>query len=152
MPTKTQTDAVLKLTLNSGTGSPVDFACQLTSASFTQPGPGSIESVKVACGGDPVVVAGADTDPGAITGEVFKDFTAAGLSTLLAKAVEAATTTGTVDLTYVYTENAGTDHEVSWTGKASVDPFEIPFTPGELGRHSLNLPVLTATGTYQHTP
>ena len=94
MPTKTQTDAVLKLTLNSGTGSPVDFACQLTSASFTQPGPGSIESVKVACGGDPVVVAGAETTPGAITGEVFKDFTAAGLSTLLAKAVEAATTTG----------------------------------------------------------
>ena len=149
MPTKTQTDAVLKLSLNTGTGQPVDFACQLTSASFTQPGPGSVKSVKVACGGDPVVTTSGDTTPGAITGEVFKDFTAAGLSTLLAKAVDAAATTGTVDLTYTYTENEGTDHAVSWTGKATVDPFEIRFTPGELGRHTLNLPVLTAVGTYQ---
>ena len=151
MPTKTQTDAVLKLTLDSGSGSPVDFACQLTSASFTQPGPGSVESVKVACGGDPVVTTSGDSSPGAITGEVFKDFSVNGLSTLLAKAVEQATTAGTVNLTYVYTENEGKDHAVSWTGKATVDPFEIRFTPGELGRHQLNLQVLTATGTYATT-
>jgi len=152
MPTKTQTDAVLRLMLNTGTGTPVDFACQLSAASFTQPGPGSVESVKVACGGDPVVVASGQTSPGSITGTVFKDFSAAGISTLLAQAVEQAATTGTVDLTYTYTENPGTDHEVSWTGKATVDPFEIPFTPGELGTHELNLPVLTATGTYKTTP
>ena len=152
MATKTQTDAVLKLTLQTSTGQPVDFACQHTSAAFTQPGPGSVDSVKVACGGDPVVTTSGDTTPGSITGEVFKDFSATGLSNLLAQAVEQAVTTGTVDLTYTYVENEGTDHAVSWTGKATVDPFEIPFTPGELGRHNLNLQVLTATGTYQHTP
>lgn len=149
MPTKTQTDATLKLMLNKASGQAVDYACQLSAASFTQPGPGTVETIKVACGGDPIVQTGGQTTPGAITGTVFKDFSAGGVSTLLAQAVEESVTAGTVDLTYTYTENEGTEHEVSWTGKCTVDPFEITFTPGELGTHDLNLPVLTATGTYQ---
>lgn len=138
MPTSTQTDATLKITLTEGIAAPVEFGCQIIGAEFTQPAAGEGEVVPTACG-DTVVEPG-DVQPGSLTGEVYKDTSESGITRALAAAVQA----GTV-FDYTYTENEGTATELQFTGKATVRPFGVSFTPNKYGRHPLELSIATAT-------
>lgn len=138
MPTHTQIDKVLTLTLPAGLcGNPTDIACQLPSASYTVSTPATITSTPVACGGDPVVEGSADRTPGTISFDAFKDTTAQGITTLMMLAAHYG-----APVDFVYTENPG-DTAVSWTakGKATFDASEVGFTPSQTGRHSVTMQV-----------
>lgn len=132
----TQTDATLILTLDSGSG-PVSVECQVINARYTMAAPGDSTPVPTACGdtvsepGDPV--------NGSITGEVFKDTSASGITRLLS---QAALTGATLDYTYTEQDEAG--YQLSWSGEATVPQFGIDFTPSKLGRHELNVNVTTS--------
>lgn len=139
MPVKTQTDATLVLTLDDGQGGgPVAIECQVINASYTMAGPGESSAVPVACG-DTVSEPG-DPANGSISGEVFKDWSASGVTRLLASAA----LTG-AEMDYVYTENSGVSgEEASWSGKCTVPQFGIDFAPTQKGRHSLDITVTTS--------
>lgn len=139
MPVHTQLDAVLELTLDNGVDPILDASCQVINAEFTQPSQGEPTLTPVACGGDPVAEVG-DPVNGSLSGEVFKDASATGITRLLAKAVA---TTGTV-FDYVYTENEGTPNELKFSGKCTVGAFGIPFTPDKFGRHPIALTIVSA--------
>lgn len=148
MATVTQKDAVLKISLNDGVNPVLEFACQVQDAEFTQPSQGEGDTVPVACGGDPVKTPADSQTDGSITGTVFKDTSATGITRLLAKAVAAPGTT----FDYEYTENEGTDEEFKFTGKATAPAFGIPFQPSQFGTHPLSLTVITATLADPYTP
>ena len=138
MPTHTQIDKVLTLTLPAGLcGNPVDIACQLPSASYTVSTPASIESTQVACGGDPVVEGSAERTPGTINFDAFKDTSGTGITTLMMLAAHYG-----VPVDFQYTENPG-DHAISWTskGKATFDASEVGFTPSQTGKHNVTMQV-----------
>lgn len=132
MPVTTQQDALLKITLD-GT----DFACQVINASFTPAAPGESTPIPVACG-DTVSEPG-DPSNGSISGEVFKDTSATGITRVLAQAAVSG-----AEFDYQYVENDGTPHEMTWSGKATVPQFGIDFAPSKTGRHPLNLTLTTS--------
>ena len=132
MPTNTQTDATLVLTLD---GTAVE--CQVINASYTMAAPGESTPVPTACG-DTVSEPG-DPSNGSISGEVFKDTSATGITRLLAEAA----LTG-VEVAYVYTEADEAGYEMSWSGTCTVPQFGIDFAPSKLGRHQLELNVTTS--------
>lgn len=136
MPVKTQTDATLKLSLDKGSG-PVLVECQVINAAFTMAAPGESSPIPVACG-DTVSEPG-DAQNGTITGEVFKDTSATGITRLLAEAALAG-----AEMDYEYVENDGTAEEFAWSGKCTVPPFGIDFTPSKTGRHALALTLTTS--------
>lgn len=138
MPVSTQKDAMLVLTLDDGQGGgPVDYACQVVNASYTMAAPGEATPIPVACGD--VVSEPGDPQTGSISGEVFKDTSATGITRALA---EAATSGSEFD--YVYTEQDEGGYEMSWSGKCTVPQFGIDFAPDKFGRHPLNLSVTTS--------
>ena len=131
MPVKTQIDATLVLTLG-GTA----IECQVVDASFTPAAPGEATPVPTGCG-DTVSEPG-DPQNGSITGTVFKDTSATGVTRILAEAAVAG-----AELAYVYTESDGTN-EMSWSGQATVPQFGIDFAPSKTGRHELSLSLTTS--------
>jgi hypothetical protein len=137
MSVHTQTDATLTITLTPAAGTPLQVSCQIINATFTPAGFSTGQPVPVACG-DSVVEPG-DPSAGGITGEVFKDTTAAGITRALLLAVQS----GEV-FDFTYTENAGTDHELTWAGTATVPTFAVPFAPSKFGRHPLAITVVTS--------
>ena len=132
MPAVTQTDATLVLTLDS-----TAVECQVINASYTPAAPGESTPIPVACG-DTVSEPG-DPANGSISGEVFKDTSATGVTRLLANAAVAGT-----EMDYVYTESDGAGGGMSWSGKATVPQFGIDFAPSKLGRHELSLTLTTS--------
>lgn len=132
MPVSTQKDAMLVLSLD-GT----DYACQVIDAAYQMAAPGEATPVPVACGdtvsepGDPAV--------GSISGNVFKDTSANGITRALAQAAVDGT-----EFDYVYTESDADGYAMSWSGKCTVPAFAINFTPDKFGRHPLNLSVTTS--------
>lgn len=132
MPVSTQKDAVLVLSLD-GT----DYACQVVNASYQMAAPGEATPVPVACG-DTVSEPG-DPATGSISGEVFKDTSATGITRVLAAAAVAGT-----ELDYVYTEEDAAGYEMSWSGTCTVPAFAIDFAPDKFGRHALALSVSTS--------
>ena len=152
MPTHTQQDSVLTLTLPAGLcGNPADIACQVSSASYTVSTPASVEGVPVACGGDPVIEASADRTPGEITFEIFKDTQDKGLTTLMMLAAQSG-----VAVPFVYTENPS-EPAISWSaeGKATFGADAVSFTPGQTGRHTVTMSVPHEKLTFpnqQHLP
>jgi len=139
MPAVTQVDKVLRLTLDG-----VDYACQVIDGALEFPNQGTADTVAVACG-DKVAEPG-DPQPGSITGTVFKDTSAAGITRALAAALTASS-----ELSYVWTENAGTAQEWIVTGKCRVNGLTVDFTPDKYGRHPLDLSVSTAVVSAAHT-
>jgi len=131
MPVSTQTDATLVLTLD-GTA----IECQVIDASFTPAAPAGSTPIPVACG-DTVSEPG-DPSNGSISGTVFKDTSATGVTRLLAAAAVAGT-----EMAYVYTESDGTN-PLSWSGTCTVPQFGIDFAPSKLGRHQLELTLTTS--------
>lgn len=131
MPVSTQIDATLVLTLD-GTA----IECQVINASYTPAAPAESTAVPTACG-DTVSEPG-DPSNGSITGEVFKDTSANGVTRLLAQAAVSG-----AELAYVYTESDGTN-TMSWSGTATVPQFAIDFTPSKTGRHELSLALTTS--------
>lgn len=136
MPVNTQVDATLVLTLDPGTG-PISVECQVINASYTPAAPGQATPVPVACG-DTVSEPG-DPSTGTISGEVFKDTSAAGVTRLLAEAAIAG-----AEMDYVYTEEDSDGYAMSWSGKCTVPQFAIDFAPSKTGRHSLELSLTTS--------
>lgn len=133
MAAHTQKDAVLSLTL-AGT----EYAAQVVNGSLTLPGPGSPTVTPVADGSGKVSEPG-DPENGSISGEVFKDTTAAGIT----RALAAARISGAV-LAYVWTEGAGTAEEFSVSGDCTVGSAQSDFTPDKFGRHPIDLALTTA--------
>lgn len=132
MPTNVATDASLVLSLD-GT----DYACQITDASFQMAAPGEATPVPVACG--ETVSEPGDPATGSISGNVFKDLGANGITRVLATM---ATTGAEAD--YIYTETDGNGEVMSWSGKATVPAFGIDFQPSKYGKHPINLSLTTS--------
>ena len=132
MPTNTQKDAELVLTVGG-----VDYACQVVNASFTMAAPADSTPVPVACGG--TVSEPGDPSNGSITGEVYKDTSATGITRKLAELASSG-----ASVAYVYTEKDENDYEMSWTGQATVPAFAIDFAPDKFGRHALTLTLTTS--------
>lgn len=132
MPASTQRDATLVLTLD-GTA----IECQVINASYQMAAPGEATPVPVACG-DTVSEPG-DPSTGSISGEVFKDTSATGVTRLLAQAAVSG-----AEMAYVYTEADEGGYEMSWSGTCTVPAFGIDFAPSKTGRHTLNLSVTTS--------
>lgn len=128
MTVHTQVDATLVLQIG-GT----DYACQVISGTLTWPAAAEATQVPVACGD--VVSEPGDMGNGSITGDVYKDTTAVGITRALITALEAQS-----ELTYSWQE-AG----MTTTGRCRVAGHDQTFTPDKYGRHPLNLTVITAT-------
>jgi hypothetical protein len=138
MPTTTQKDAVLVLSLDGA-----DYACQVINAEFAYPGKGEATTIPVACGGDPVSEPGSPTN-GSISGEVFKDTGATGITRALITALESE-----AEMDYIWTEGADDAADrISITGKCRVAGHTQTFAPDTTGRHALNLSVSTAATTF----
>ena len=136
MPANTQTDATLVLTIDPGTG-PISVECQVVNASYTMASPGESSPIPVACG-DTVSEPG-DQANGQITGEVFKDTGAQGITRVLAQAALSG-----AEMDYEYIEKDEQGYEMSWSGVCTAPAFAIDFAPSKLGRHSLTLNVTTS--------
>lgn len=132
MPTNVATDATLVLSLD-GT----DYACQITEASFTPAAPSEATPIPVACG-DTVSEPG-DPSTGSVSGSVYKDLGATGITRVLATMA----TTG-AEAAYVYTETDGNGEVMSWSGQCTVPAFGIDFNPSKYGKHPLNLSLTTS--------
>ena len=132
MPSNVAKDATLVLSLD-GT----DYACQVVNASYQMAAPGDSTPVPVACG-DTVSEPG-DPSNGSISGEVYKDLGATGITRVLATLALSG-----AEADYVYTETDGNGADMSWTGKCTVPAFAIDFAPDKFGRHSLSLNVTTS--------
>lgn len=132
MPTSTQKDALLSLTLD-GT----EVNCQVIDASYQMAAPGEATPIPVACG-DTVSEPG-DPSTGSISGTVFKDTSATGITRLLAEAAVSG-----AEMDYVYEEQDEGGYAMSWSGKCTVPAFAIDFQPDRYGRHTLSLSVTTS--------
>lgn len=139
MPATTQRDRELSLTVDGE-----EYACQVIDGSLSWPSRAEPTLTPVACG-DTVTEPGTLSN-GTITGTVYKDHTASGITRALITALEAD-----AELPFIWRENvgdpAGTILVV--TGVARVSSHEQVFTPDTLGRHPLALTVTSATTTWE---
>lgn len=134
----TQKDAELSLTLDGE-----EYACQVIDGTLSWPSRGEPTTTPVACG-DKVTEPGTITN-GSISGTVFKDHSATGITRALITALEAD-----ADMAFVWTENANgaTGEILTVTGTCRVASHEQVFTPDTLGRHPLALTVTDSTTTW----
>jgi len=134
----TQKDAELSLTLDGE-----EFACQVINGTLTWPSRSEPTLVPVACG-DKVAEPGTPSN-GSISGEVYKDTSATGITRALITALEADAT-----LAFIWTENVGgpVGSVLTVEGECVVSSHEQVFTPDTLGRHPLNLSVTSSTTTW----
>jgi len=134
----TQKDTELSLTLDG-----VEYACQVIDGSLTWPARSEPTLVPVACG-DKVAEPGTPTN-GTITGTVYKDQSATGITRVLITALESD-----ADIDFVWTENVDgpTGEILTVTGTCRVTSHEQVFTPDTLGRHPLALTVTASTTTW----
>lgn len=136
----TQIDAVLTFTVD-GT----DYSCQLLTPSFTPAWSGEGEMLYPACGGDVVVDPPEQAERGSITGEALKDTLPAGLTRVLIEKLGQ-------QVPFTYIENPGEAHELSIAGEALITPFTLGWRQNRVGRHDLNLTVLSQTLADAATP
>jgi hypothetical protein len=133
MPAHTQLNAKLTFTYN-GT----DYSAQIITSSITLPSQEAAETIKVATGED-VAIATTGKRAGQIRGEVLTDTTTSGVTRALANSLDGQ------PRAYVFTINEGdAESEMSITGEATVEAFEIGFEPGGTGRHPISFAVNTA--------
>lgn len=119
----------------------VDYACQVIDASFKPPGVGSSTVTETACPSGVVSEPGAIAS-GSLTGTVFADTTDTGITWVLAQSFEA----NAAELDYIYTvwPELGATKAMQYTGTARVASFQVDFAKPGLGKHPIDLEIVTA--------
>lgn len=135
MPTSVTTNTSLSLTLN-GT----EVNCQLKNVSFSVPSVGSPSIMLTACPDGQVVEPGTFS-PGSLSGEVVGDTTDGGITWLLNTALQAQ---AEVDYVLTFFDDQGATVAVEFTGTATVNTFDWPYSRPGVFSHSMDLSVLTA--------
>lgn len=136
----TQIDAVLTFTVDGA-----DYACQLLTPSFTPAWAGEGDLLYPACGGAVEVDPPEQAERGSITGEALKDTLPDGLTRVLLEKLGQ-------QVPFTYVENPGELHELSIDGEALITPFTLGWRQNRLGRHDINLTVLSQTVAAATTP
>lgn len=135
MPVQTQPNVSLKLTL--GTTS---VECQIIDLSFRPPGVGNSTITETACPDGRVSEPGAIAS-GALTGNTFADSLATGITWLLAEAYE---TDETVAYVLTFWADLGATVAMQYTGDARVNSFQLDWSKPGIGRHPVDLEVVSA--------
>lgn len=136
MAVNTQPNVGLTLTLDTQS-----VACQVIDLNYKPPGVGNSTIVETACP-DGVVSEPGSITSGSLTGNAFLDSSDTGLWWLLAQAYEENATIAYV-LTF-YSE-LGPTHGFTYSGDARVNSIEAPFSKPGLGRHAIDLEIVSAT-------
>lgn len=136
MPVNTQQNASLTLTLDT-----TSVECQVIDLSFTPPGVGASTVTETACPDGRVAEPGTIAS-GGLTGTVFADSTDTGITWLLAQAYEDNRTLAYV---VVYWADLGATIGMQYSGDARVNTFQLDWAKPGMGRHPIDLEVVTAT-------
>ena len=120
---------------------PVTFECQALDCSLSLPGSQPGESVETACP-DGIVSEPGTTTNGALTGTVFTDTTATGISWALMNAYMAGD-----EFTYSFTwfSDQPNTTAVLFTGTGKVNSFQLDWTKPGNAKHPLDLALISAT-------
>jgi len=135
MPTQQTTNTSLSLLLD-GT----EVNCQLKNVAFTVPAMSSPQIMLTACPDGQVTEPGSYST-GSLTGEVVGDTTDSGITWLLNTALQSQ---AEVAYTLTYFDDQANTIAVQFTGTATVNQFEWPFSRPGVFSHSMDLTVLTA--------
>jgi len=119
----------------------VDYACQVIDASFKPPGVGATTVTETACPSGVVAEPGAAA-AGTFTGNVFSDSLDAGITWVLAQAYE---TDEEFDYIITFWPELGPTKAIQYTGQARVNSFQLDFAKPGIGKHPLDLEIVTAT-------
>jgi len=138
MPVNTQPNVSLVVSLDG-----VDYACQVIDASFKPPGVGATTVTETACPSGVVAEPGA-AEAGSFTGNVFADSMDAGITYVLA---QAALPQVDAEFDYIITfwPELGPTKAMQYTGQARVNSFQLDFAKPGIGKHPLDLEIVTAT-------
>ena len=136
MPTVTQQNNTLTLTLDA-----TEINCQVIDLSFSPVGRSAGTPVEVACGPGAVVTEPGSPANGSLTGNVFADSTATGVTRLLAEA-QATNAVIAYALTF-WSDIAGS--EMEWSGNARVNTLTVDWAKPGYGKHPIDLAVETST-------
>ena len=117
-----------------------DYACQVIDASFKPPGVGASTVTETACPSGVVAEPGG-IEAGALTGNVFSDSLATGITYVLAQSYE---TQGEFDYIVTFWPELGPTKAMQYTGKAKVASFTLDFAKPGIGKHALDLELSTA--------
>ena len=138
MAVNTQSNNSLSLTLE---GTQVN--CQVIDLKFKPPLSGEAKLTRTACP-DGIVAEPGEPQPGQLTGTVYTDTTATGLTTILLDAAEADTE---VDYVLTLWNDLGNTIAWTWTGTATVSDLELTFEKPGKAKHNLSLALATAVRT-----
>jgi len=136
MPVNTQPNVSLVVSLDG-----VDYACQVIDASFKPPGVGATTVTETACPSGVVAEPGAAA-AGTFTGNAFGDSLEAGITWVLAQAFE---TNEEFDYIITFWPELGPTKAMQYTGQARVNSFQLDFAKPGIGKHPLDLEIVTAT-------
>lgn len=135
MTVNTQLNGELTLTIDGDA-----YSCQVINLKLKLPSKGKGAITRTACP-DGVVAEPGDDETGSLTGDVFTDSTATGITWILADALDADD-----ELPYVLTLWSDLANTIAtiFTGTLKVSSLELDFTPGKNARHPLDLEIITA--------
>lgn len=136
MPVNTQPNVALTLTLD---GTSVE--CQVIDATFTPPGVGASTVTETACPDGRVSEPGTIAS-GGLTGNVFADSQDGGVTWILLQAYD---TNATIAYVVTWWADLGPTKAVQYTGDARVANFQLAWTKPAMGRHPIDLEIMTAT-------
>lgn len=136
MPVNTQPNVSLVVSLD-GT----DYACQVIDATFTPPGVGATTVTETACPSGVVAEPGG-AEAGSFSGSVFSDSLDAGVTWVIAQAFE---TNAEFDYIITFWPELGPTKAMQYTGQARVNSFQLDFAKPGIGKHPLDLEIVTAT-------
>jgi hypothetical protein len=138
MPTTVIPNIALELTVTID-GAPVAFECQTIDASFALPGSQPGETTEVACPDGKVSEPGSTTN-GSLTGTVFTDTTATGITWALMNAYQAGEE---FDYSFTWFADQPATHAVLFTGRAKVNTFSMDWAKPGNAKHPLDLALIT---------
>jgi hypothetical protein len=118
----------------------VDYACQVIDASFKPPGVGATTVTETACPEGRVAEPGS-VAAGSLTGTAFTDSLDAGITYVLAQAYE---TDATLDIVVTFWPELGPTKAMQYTGTARVNSYQLDFAKPGMGKHPIDLEVVTA--------
>ena len=136
MPVNTQPNVSLVLMLDT-----TSVECQIIDASFKPPGVGASTVTETACPDGRVAEPGAVAS-GSLTGNAFADSLDAGITWLLAQAYE---NDATIAYELTFWPELGATQAMQYTGEARVNSYTLDFSKPGIGRHPIDLEVVTAT-------
>jgi hypothetical protein len=135
MPVNTQPNVSLVVSLDG-----VDYACQVIDASFKPPGVGATTVTETACPEGRVAEPGS-VAAGSLTGTAFTDSLDAGITWVLAQAYE---TDAILDIVVTFWPELGPTKAMQYTGTARVNSYQLDFAKPGMGKHPIDLEVVTA--------